>query len=205
MQKEFQRKLEEKKKKKQEKKQSRQGISAECFGQFNKKADFVPKVIEKDAHTCEVIKKLIEKSILFQSLNKEDITIVINAMEVVHAEPGKMIITEGEIGDTLFIIGEGEYDCSKIINGKETYLKTYKAGEFFGELALMYNAPRAASIKCKTKGKLYGLDRATFNNIVQEAATKKRKYYSEVISKVEILAEIDPYEKEQLCDALKEE
>ena len=69
----------------------------------------------------------------------------------------------------------------------------------------MYNAPRQASIKCKTAGKLYGLDRATFNHIVQEAATKKRKYYSEILSKVEILAEVDPYEKEQLCDALKEE
>jgi len=69
----------------------------------------------------------------------------------------------------------------------------------------MYNAPRAASIKSKGDGKLFGLDRTTFNNIVQEAATKKRKYYSSILSKVEILAEIDPYEKEQLCDTLKEE
>jgi cAMP-dependent protein kinase regulator len=87
----------------------------------------------------------------------------------------------------------------------ETYLKTYKSGEFFGELALMYNAPRAASIKSKGDGKVCALDRATFNNIVQEAATKKRKYYSDILSKVEMLAEIDPYEKEQLCDTLKEE
>jgi cAMP-dependent protein kinase regulator len=48
----------------------------------------------------------------------------------------------------------------------------------------MYNAPRAASVKCKASGKLYGLDRLTFTNIVQDSATKKRKYYSEVLSKV---------------------
>lgn len=48
----------------------------------------------------------------------------------------------------------------------------------------MYNAPRQASIKCKTSGRLYSLDRATFNHIVQEAATKKRKYLSEILSKV---------------------
>jgi cAMP-dependent protein kinase regulator len=48
----------------------------------------------------------------------------------------------------------------------------------------MYNAPRAASIKCKLPGKLYGLDRQTFTNIVQEAATKKRKHFCEVLSKV---------------------
>jgi cAMP-dependent protein kinase regulator len=74
-------KLEEKKKKNNGKKLSRQGISAEVFGQFNKRSDFTPKVIEKDAETYEKIKKLIEKSILFQSLNKEDITVVIRAME----------------------------------------------------------------------------------------------------------------------------
>jgi hypothetical protein len=46
-------KLEEKKKKKMEKKNSRQGISAEVFGQFNKKAEFAHKFIQKDSSTKE--------------------------------------------------------------------------------------------------------------------------------------------------------
>jgi cAMP-dependent protein kinase regulator len=94
------------------------GISAEVFGQFNKKAEFVQKVIPKDTATKEEIKRLIEKSILFQSLNKEDLGIVIDAMEEVYAEPGRAVITEGEIGDTLYIINEGEFDCFKVIGGK---------------------------------------------------------------------------------------
>jgi cAMP-dependent protein kinase regulator len=126
-------------------------------------------------------------------------------MEETYTTTGQDVIVEGEQGDTLFIINQGDFDCYKVIHGTETYLKTYHPGEFFGELALMYNAPRAASIKSKGEGKLYGLDRTTFNNIVQEAASKKRKYYSSILSKVDILAEIDPYEKEQLCDTLKEE
>lgn len=56
---EFHRLMEEKKKKKQEKKHSRQGISAEVFGQFNQKGSFISKVIEKSAETFETIKKLI--------------------------------------------------------------------------------------------------------------------------------------------------
>jgi hypothetical protein len=39
-------------------------------------------------------------------------------MEELNAVPGQQIILEGDKGDTLFIIGEGEYDCSKVINGK---------------------------------------------------------------------------------------
>lgn len=100
-------------------------------------------------------------------------------------------------------MSSGEYDCSKIINGENTYLKTYKVGEAFGELALMYNAPRAATIICKEQGVLYKLDRQTFRNIAQEAAINKRNYYRKILSSVDILTEMDIYEKDQICDALK--
>ncbi len=87
-----------------EKKNSRQGISAEVFGQFNQKAEFCAKVIPKDATTRQEIKSLIEKSILFSNLNKEDFWIVIDAMEEVHTQAGQDVIVEGEQGDTLYII-----------------------------------------------------------------------------------------------------
>jgi cAMP-dependent protein kinase regulator len=65
---------------------------------------------------------------LFNSLNKEDISIVIDAMEEVLTSAGEDVIVEGEQGNTLFIIGSGEFDCFKVINGSQTYLKTYKPG-----------------------------------------------------------------------------
>jgi cAMP-dependent protein kinase regulator len=55
-------------------------------------------------------------------------------------------------------------------------MKTYLTGESFGELALMYNSPRAATIRCSKSGILYGLDRQTFINIVQQLAQNKSKY-----------------------------
>ena len=101
------RKLEAKKKKKIDKKHSRQGISAEVFGQFNKKADFVPNVIAKSSETKDSIRSLIEKSILFSNLNKDDINIVIDAMAEVSTTAGQDVIVEGEQGDTLYIIEQG--------------------------------------------------------------------------------------------------
>ena len=67
----------------------------------------------------------------------------------------------------------GALTCSKFINPddkEETFLKEYKAGETFGELALLYNAPRAATIVCKSPtAELWSLDRNTFNHILKTA------------------------------------
>ena len=55
-------------------------------------------------------------------------------------------------------------------NTEPTFLKTYQPGEGFGELALLYNAPRAATITADEDSIVWRLDRDTFNNIVKDAA-----------------------------------
>lgn len=59
----------------------------------------------------------------------------------------------------------------------------------------MYNSPRAATIRCSKQGILYGLDRQTFINIVQQAAENKSKYMTERLLKVGVLTDMQPYER----------
>ena len=95
-------------------------------------------------------------------------------------------------------------DCTKQYKGKPepTYLKTYVPGESFGELALLYNAPRAAAIKAKTDCVLFGLDRDCFNNIVKDATCKKRLKYEEFLKTNPLFKGIDPYFATKIADGL---
>ena len=188
-------------------KHKRTGVSAEAYGKFNKKEDFVPRIIQKTEEQINKIKARIVSSFLFSNLEPNELEIVIGAMDEKHFKPGENVITQGESGDCLYVVEEGNLDCTKHFtqDGEEKYLKTYVPGESFGELALLYNAPRAATIKAKTDCVLWVLDRETFNNIVKDSAQKKREKYENFLKKVDILSTIDSYELTQICDALKNE
>jgi len=69
----------------------------------------------------------------------------------------------------------------------------------------MYNAPRAASIICKTPGKVYKLDRTIFSQVVKESATKKRDLFKRVLDSIDIFSSMNSFNKEQFLDILKEE
>ncbi len=94
---------------------------------------------------------------------------------------------------------EGNLSCFK----NEVKLRDYKSGDAFGELALLYNAPRAATIKTDSDCILYSLDRQTFNHIVKDASMKKRQKYEEFLGTVEVLSSLDFAEKLKLADSLR--
>lgn len=145
---------------------------------------------------------------MFKALGEEELNIVIDAMEEKKFPQGATVISEGEAGSVLFVVEEGQLDCSKRMDpnsAEATYLKTYQPGEAFGELALLYNAPRAATIVAKTNVSLWQLDRNTFNHIVKDAAQNKRDRYEDFLSSVPILQSIDHYERSKIADAIKEQ
>ena len=144
---------------------------------------------------------------MFNGLDDHDMGVVIDAMDEKKISIGTNVITEGESGNELYVVEEGELDCFKKFADSEQpkYLKTYVPGEAFGELALLYNAPRAASIIAKSDCHLWVLDRNTYNFIVKEAAQRKRDKYENFLKTVPLLQSMDHYERSKLADAIKEE
>lgn len=182
-------------------------ISAEAYGEYNKLGDFKPRVIEKTDEQVLKIRHTLMKSFMFNTLDNKQQEIVIAAMNIKNYSTKDIVIKQGDDGDELFIVGSGKLKCCKLFDGKteETYLKTYEAGEVFGELALLYNAPRAASIYADEDSELYSLDRDTFNHIVKRATIERRQRYEDFLQKIEILNELDNYERQKICDCLETE
>ena len=81
-----------------------------------------------------------------------------------------------------------------------------QAGGSFGELALMYNAPRAATVtSAEPHCTLWALDRVTFRRILMESTFARRRMYESFLEEVPLLSTLTPYERSKIADALETE
>eukprot|EP00349_Pseudokeronopsis_sp_Brazil_P005416 CAMPEP_0202963476 /NCGR_PEP_ID=MMETSP1396-20130829/7465_1 /ASSEMBLY_ACC=CAM_ASM_000872 /TAXON_ID= /ORGANISM="Pseudokeronopsis sp., Strain Brazil" /LENGTH=177 /DNA_ID=CAMNT_0049684721 /DNA_START=469 /DNA_END=1002 /DNA_ORIENTATION=- len=140
------------------------------------------------------------------ALDEDELNVVIDAMDEKRVPAGEVVITEGQKGDHLYVVEDGVLECFKKFpdHPDPKHIKDYQPGEAFGELALLYNAPRAATIKAKTPSLLWVLDRNTFSHIVKDAAARKREKYEDFLKSVDLLKAMDHYERSKLADAIKE-
>ena len=155
-------------------KQFRQSVSAEVYGQFNhRNSKFVARKFAKTETVLNQIRLYMNQSFLFNSLDDNERTTIEHAFEPIDFKQGQNVISEGDDGDYVYAVYSGHLSCYK----NQTVVKNYSAGDVFGELALLYNAPRAATIVCDDDALLYRLDRETFNFIVKDSTVKKRETY----------------------------
>ena len=151
----------------------RQGVSSESYGIYNlSQKNYTPAVIAKNKEQIDKIIKKLQQSILFKELNLENLTIVANAMKEEIYYQNDYIIVEGEEGDKMFFVEKGTLECYKNLLIDENWVnkcvKTYGSGDSFGELSLLYNSPRSASIISVTDSILWSLDRETFHFIFKK-------------------------------------
>lgn len=151
----------------------RMSVSAEVFGKFNKQQEYVPPVHKKTPEQERSLRERMEQNFMFNTLNPKDKKAILDAVTLVTKNAGDVIIKQGDDGDNFYLVENGLLKCSKFLNPtdqQETFLRDYKQGESFGELSLLYNAPRAATIVCSSPScSLWSLDRNTFNHIIKRA------------------------------------
>eukprot|EP00927_Polykrikos_kofoidii_P086615 TRINITY_DN975_c0_g2_i1.p1 TRINITY_DN975_c0_g2~~TRINITY_DN975_c0_g2_i1.p1 ORF type:complete len:404 (+),score=112.64 TRINITY_DN975_c0_g2_i1:64-1275(+) len=180
---------------------ARQSVSAEAYGKWNQKKAFQPPAYPKTDEQKQRLNSTLMKNFMFSELEQKDMDVILMAMKEVTIPAGSQIITEGDDGDFLFVIESGSLDCFK--SGK--LVKTCNPGDVFGELALLYNTKRAASVVAKNQCVCWQLDRETVNFIVKDAAVQRRNKYDTFLKSVMLIASLGAYERSQIADALKQE
>ncbi|KAI9054159.1 hypothetical protein LZ554_001330 [Drepanopeziza brunnea f. sp. 'monogermtubi'] len=159
------------------------------------------------------LKKSISGNFLFSHLDDEQSAQVLGAL-VEKPIPAKdiKVIVQGDQGDFFYVVEKGSFDV--YVNptgalqpgpdGLGKKVATIESGGSFGELALMYNAPRAATVVSAEAGcNLWALDRVTFRRILMDSTFERRRLYESFLEEVPILSTLTKYERSKIADALE--
>jgi len=181
----------------------RKGVSAER-SQIDK--DWQPPHHEKTPEQVERLKASLDKCFMFSCLDKDQLDKIIDTFMRVSAEPGFVMIEQGaQVNSTepaLFVIESGRLSVYK--DGVDQSVFTYsEPGQFFGDLALLYNAPRAATVKTDEDCVLWSIDRDTFNFLVKDAARQSIERRMGFLQSVPLLAGLTVDELVNCCDVLQ--
>ena len=114
----------------------------------------------------ERYENFIGKVELLQELDSYDRNNFCDVLESETFEAGVFIFKQGEPGNKFYFIEEGTADAIMIKGGKEEVVYKFKPNDYFGELALLNDAPRAASIKATSKLKLCSIERDAFKRLL---------------------------------------
>ncbi|UYV71709.1 PRKAR1A [Cordylochernes scorpioides] len=140
---------------------------------------YVKKVVPKDYNTMTALSKAIEKNVLFSHLDENERSDIFDGMFPISHSPGEVIIHQGDQADNFYVIDQGEVE----VFVSDHLVTTIGEAGSFGELALIYGTPRAATVKvslqagcvpscdicllqAKTAVKLWAIDRDTYRRIL---------------------------------------
>lgn len=129
---------------------------------------------------------------LFADLGEKDMIRIVECMRPTFGSEGEVVIREGDLGDLFYCLESGTADAS--VEGVGTVMQ-YTSGGCFGELALIYNSPRAASVTATTECKLWALDLKTFRTILSSTSSSMMVRRCGFLKKCTFL---DPLNNEQV-------
>ena len=154
----------------------------------------------------EKFKEKIQNLFFFKYLSPEELNEVLASFQTEQFNEGDTIFEQGNNADKLYFLDQGEVSCWKTMRPEDpmTFIKVYKEGDSFGELALMYNYIRNYTILAKTNVVLLSLDRKTYKNIAQGNIRRKRENFKIVLEKVEIFQTLTPEEISKIMDIIEE-
>mmetsp|Transcript_51228 Transcript_51228/g.116200 ORF Transcript_51228/g.116200 Transcript_51228/m.116200 type:complete len:351 (-) Transcript_51228:27-1079(-) len=186
--------------------------------------DYVKPVYTKDGETDAMLKEMMKANknlqVIMGHFTDDQLQDVVNALYEKRFTEGTDIIRQGDSGDCLYLISAGQVDIFVLRNGpdgsmpepgqdgkleKGPKVATFGKGMVFGELALMYNAPRAATVTVSSDVTAWVLNALDFKMLMMKSGQAQYDKYEGWLSDVEILKNLNHFELAKLADALETE
>lgn len=153
--------------------------------------------VAKSTESTSVIRQALLNNFLFYTIGHSDIDSIVDFMTEKAAVAGDTIITEGDPGDFFYVVEAGSFSVS--VQGN--VVNTVQRGATFGELALVYNCPRTATVTCSQPGRLWALDRVTFRRLVARIQSEQIGECKNALRKVSLLQALTETQLSQLGEA----
>ena len=113
----------------------------------------------------------LKRAPLFEGLSRKELTQLARVSEDLEIPAGTALCTEGEIGHEFFVIVDGKVEVTR--HGKRVAMRG--GGEFVGEIALLEQTPRTATVTAKTPLRFFVLASKSFRRLVDENPGVERK------------------------------
>jgi len=113
----------------------------------------------------------LRRAPLFSELSKKELTQLARLADDVEVRPGETLCREGQVGREFFVIVEGEVEVTR--RGRK--VKRQGGDEFFGEIALLEDVPRTATVTARTPVRLFVLTSRDFRALVKSSPSVERK------------------------------
>ena len=192
----------------------RTSVSAESMNPTASDSDdWKPPSHPKTEDQVARIRAAVKSNFLFSHLDEEQASQVVAALfEKPIPAKGIKVISQGDAGDNFYVVERGSFDVhihpsgtiQAGVEGMGNKVASIGPGGSFGELALMYNAPRAATvISTEPSSLLWALDRVTFRRIIMDTAFQRRRMYESFLEEVPLLSSLTAYERSKIADALE--
>ena len=113
----------------------------------------------------------LRRAPLFEGLSRKELVQLARRSEDLEVPPGKVLCKEGELGKEFFVIIDGKAEVTR----KGEHVATRGGGEFVGEIALLEETPRMATVTAKTPLRFFVMTRKDFRQLVAENPSVERK------------------------------
>jgi CRP/FNR family transcriptional regulator, cyclic AMP receptor protein len=121
----------------------------------------------------------------FEGLSRNELLEIAKVTEDLEVEAGKALTREGQSGSEFFVIVDGDVSVAK--EGRE--IRTLGPGDFFGEIALLEDTPRTATVTAKTPLRFFVLTRQAFRSMLAHQPELEEKVVAALEERVRATSE----------------